>query len=55
MKNDTLGIRINSEEKTKWFIYAHEMGYDDLSKFIRDSINGLILAKKKPSKLIIIE
>jgi len=55
MKNDTLGIRISSEEKGRWYLYANEIGYDDLSKFIRDSINALIQAKKKPSKLLIIE
>ena len=55
MKDDTLGIRINSEEKGRWYTYANEIGYDDLSKFIRDSINAIIQANKKPSKLIIIE
>lgn len=55
MKNDTLGIRISSEEKGKWYIYANKIGYDDLSKFIRDSINALIESGKKPSKLLIIE
>ena len=43
------------DEKEIWMLYAINNGYDNLSEFVRDSINGLILAKKKPSKLIIIE
>ena len=55
MENDRIGFRINSEEKAMWCIYANKVGYDDLSKFIRDSINGMIEEGKKPSKVFIIE
>ncbi len=55
MKDDRITFRIKSEEKGRWFLYAHIVGYDDLSKFIRDCINGIIDANQKPSKVFIIE
>ena len=56
MDKDTFfGFRIKKEEKESWFVYALSHDYDSLAAFIRDSINALIQAKKKPSKLLIIE
>ena len=55
MKNGIIGFRINSEEKEVWILYALKVGYDDLSKFIRDSINGMIEEGKKVTKVFIIE
>ena len=54
-KQTFFGFRINQEEKDAWFAYAFTHGYESLAAFIRDSINGLISNKKKPSKLVIIE
>lgn len=54
-KETFFGFRINSEEKESWFVYALSQGYESLAAFIRDSINAIILAKKKPSTLLIIE
>lgn len=53
-KTTKIGIRINELEKEQWNYYAISIGYDSLSEFIRDSINGLIKEAKKPKKQIII-
>lgn len=53
-KDTFLNIRISSDEKGRWFLYANSVGYDSLSEFIRDSINGLITEAKKPEKKIVI-
>lgn len=54
-RDDKITLRINEDEKAMWYIYANSVGYNSLSEFIRDSINGLIKEEKKPSKIIIIE
>ncbi len=50
-----LGMRISEEDLEVWRFYSVSIGYNSLSEFIRDSINGLIRAKQKPSKVFIIE
>ncbi len=49
------GMRISEEDLEVWRFYSISIGYESLSGFIRDSINGLIRAKQKPSKVFIIE
>jgi len=54
-KGEILGLRISKEDKEAWFSYALLNGFENLSDFVRDVINNLILKGKKTSKLIIIE
>ncbi len=54
IKQKTFGCRISKDELDIWHLYSISVGYDSLSAFIRDSINGLIKAKKKPSREVII-
>lgn len=54
-KLTTFGMRISEEDLEAWQFYSVSVGYDSLSEFVRDSINGLIRAKQKPSKVFIIE
>lgn len=54
-KQKIFGMRISEVEVEAWRFYSISIGYDSLSAFIRDSINGLIRAKQKPSKVFIIE
>lgn len=49
------GMRISDEDLESWKFYSISIGYESLSEFVRDSINGLIRAKQKPSKVFIIE
>ena len=54
VKQKTFGCRIEEDELAMWHLYSLSVGYDSLSAFIRDSINGMIKAKKKPSREVII-
>ena len=53
-KDIKIGIRISSEEKEDWDYYSTSIGCNNLSKFIRDSINKLITEARKPEKKIVI-
>ncbi len=53
-KNEFFTIRLSNEDREHWDFYAISVGYEDLSKFVRDSINGLIKAKQKPSREVVI-
>ena len=54
-KQKRFTLRIDEEELAHWNFYCISINYENLSEFIRDSINGLIKAKQKPSKVFIIE
>ncbi|KKM61909.1 hypothetical protein LCGC14_1527030 [marine sediment metagenome] len=53
-KQKMFALRIEGDELEIWNLYSISIGYDSLSEFVRDSINGLIRAKQKPSKEVII-
>lgn len=53
-KQKTFTLRIDEDELASWNMYSISVAYESLSAFIRDSINGLIRAKQKPSKEVII-
>ena len=53
-KNEFFTIRLSNEDREHRDFYAISVGYEDLSKFVRDSINGLIKAKQKPSREVVI-
>lgn len=53
-KQKRFTLRIEGDELDLWNFYSISVGYNSLSEFIRDSINGLISAKQKPSKEVII-
>ena len=54
VKQKRFTLRIEGDELDVWNLYSLSTGYDSLSEFIRDSINGLIKSKHKPSKEVII-
>ncbi len=54
-KQTRIGFRISQEDKDVWELYSISVGYESLGAFIRDSINALIRAEKKPIKLTIIK
>jgi len=53
-KQKRFTLRIDNDDLEVWNLYAISINYDSLSEFFRDSINGLIRAKQKPSKEVII-
>ena len=53
-KQKMFALRIEGDELEIWNLYSISSGYESLSAFVRDSINGLIKAKQKPSKEVII-
>jgi len=55
VKDKQIHIRVNSKEKRRWFLYANRIGYDDLSKFIRNTINEIIEANQELEKILVIE
>ena len=53
-KHERFTLRLSNEDREDWDFYAISVGYKDLSNFVRDSINGLIKAKRKPSREVVI-
>ena len=53
-KQKMFALRIEKDDLEVWNFYSISVGYNSLSEFVRDSINGLIRAKQKPSKEVII-
>jgi len=54
-KQTRFTVRMEEDMLEMWTYYSISSGYNNLSEFIRDSINGLIREKKKPSKIVVIE
>jgi len=51
-KQERFTLRLTENEKESWNYYAISIGYESVSEFIRDSINAIIMGKKKPHKII---
>ncbi len=54
VKQRRFTLRLEKNDFEVWELYAISIGYESVSEFIRDSINGLIKAKQKPSREVII-
>ena len=54
VKRKRFTLRIDEDELAIWNLYSLSVEYESLSEFIRDVINGIIKAKQKPSREVII-
>ena len=54
VKRKRFTLRIDEDELAVWNLYSLSVEYESLSEFIRDVINGIIKAKQKPSREVII-
>ena len=52
IKDTGFTVRIAQWMIDKWWIYAMSIGYNHLSEFIRDCVNGIIDSKMTPEKSI---
>ena len=53
-KDTRIFIRMTTSEKEIWEKYARKVGYENLSGFIRDSINGIITMGSRPKVQVLI-
>ena len=48
VKNERIALRLAQWMVDKWNLYAISIGYNSISQFIRDCVNGIIDNKVKP-------